>query len=310
MNKRKLGDLYVYSTKEFDWGEMDMYVEGKSIIATKDINGDWISYNDICKALNIMNKKRRTKLYEMIDEFDKTTVTINRMDKYGNNHEQDEPFVRDIVVYDIIRNCKSNNAAGEELLYGVMIDLGKEKHDDNLEDGQLNYHDKVTLKAIKNEIESSSINLECLFGSLDNRLGDFKSKEHPNSRLIGFNNYDKDENGKYSKRQFKNPALEQAYDEFMALGEMLEDVNTAIENYLDHLDCGNNYDPNLEELHSKAVNDRMMQDYTWIYDDMYEIIEEHEKHDDEWIEEVNDPNYEPPKIKVTIRDDSEDYGLL
>ena len=102
MKKEQVGELYLYQT--YGFGELS---EDVSVYATSNVNGQWISFNDVCTSLGI-SKDVKKKIFKKLDDFDKTRIVVNRPDKYGCNHEQEELFIRDYVVFEIIRDNKFN----------------------------------------------------------------------------------------------------------------------------------------------------------------------------------------------------------
>lgn len=276
MIKEKIGELIKFSYPRAI-GEID----DLELYGAIDDFGKWVSTVDICRLLH-MGKNARKKMLNKIDESNKCIKVVIR-DPENSNTTNSEIFVRDECVYDIIYNNRKDIRYNESFIYEVLSEMSSSGEIDV--ERKLTSQEQVAMKALKVDLKTNEDSIDtfkwwinsCVNSNVSGILGDSRQW------------IEDQETGEYFRYEFDNPNTTRAYDELTELVDMLDEVNETIYNYINALDDGDNYDPDLDNLHEYVPD--------WCRDDLDEKVEEKVNSINEHTQRIN--SGERKSIKVS-----------
>ena len=134
MEKIQVGELILFK-QSFLGG-----LEDHEIYAVSNESGNWVSLNDLAYLLGFSyNKKKRFR--KNINDEDKCMFRVERFNGANEDKNNDEYFIRDTAVYDMIMKDREERKTTEQFIFDVLGQLN---------DGQIQcYIDAKYVKEIK-----------------------------------------------------------------------------------------------------------------------------------------------------------------
>jgi hypothetical protein len=116
MERIQVGELILFK-QSFLGG-----LEDHEIYGVVNESGNWVSLNDLAYLLGFSyaSKKRFRK---RVSEEDKCMIRVERFNGFDDNKENDEYFIRDTAVYDLIMKYREERKLTEQFIFDVLTNL-------------------------------------------------------------------------------------------------------------------------------------------------------------------------------------------
>ena len=116
MEKIQVGELILFK-QTFLGG-----LEDHEIYGVSNESGNWVSLNDLSYLLGFsFNKKKRFR--KSVNEEDKCMFKVERFNGFDEDKNNDEYFIRDTVVYDMIMKDREERKVTEQFIFDVLGQL-------------------------------------------------------------------------------------------------------------------------------------------------------------------------------------------